>query len=428
LPGMASAARCLAITRYTPYASIELMQADICHALRDQDILVQEHMHSDFPNKELFRHQLAAIGKHAGRRFVFDTNLNHNYETNGQSIYDAWSLPRFSFLTDSPARKLDKLAGFPKSGLIGVVDEDFVELLGELEAPGLGAIPFQHAGPQPRRKLRNTSERPIDVLVLGNVSSSLTTDAWLDQDAAPNDQLRTTLTRSFERCRTETTALWKVFNEEAASSGYDPISKASYCDALCGLETHLIATRRREILSSLNSVATVFGGGTSRTNGNLHLGASVDARGALPFLDALELMEQSKIVIDISPSFRNGAHERVFYALSRGAFVLTEPSRFLTLEVENDLGIAFLPFESDDVENTIRTVLDRGPEELDAVRTRALAHYAGTHTWSQRVDTLLQSMDTLYWEQSSVSSPDGNGAPGKPTIELSDGGNSNHAL
>lgn len=394
--------RCLAITRFTPLASIEAMQTDICHALRCSGVLVQEHMHSDYPNFELFRHQLALHGRHEGPRFVFDTNLNHNYDHHGQSIYDAWTLPRFSFLTDSPARKLDKLGAFPNIGMIGVVDADFIELLSILKAPGKGAIPFQHAGPPPRKRMRPTAERPIDVMIVGNVSSKLSTAEWLDSADKGDPVLRHVLESCFEDCRTSDKSQWSALLAHAQERGYGISTPSTLCDLLQSLETHVIANRRRDILSCLGGYRTVFIGGGEAT-ADLAVDPEIDVRGSLAYLDVLDLMEQTKIVIDVSPSFRNGAHERVFYALSRGAYVLTEPSRFLTHEVESDLGISFLPYDSAGVGNAVRAILDRGPAELDAVRQRAVAHYADTHTWSQRVATLMPAIQKLYWPSAAIA-------------------------
>ncbi|MDW3206447.1 MAG: hypothetical protein R8L07_13005 [Alphaproteobacteria bacterium] len=394
------AIQCFAITNFTPYASVEYMQADLCWALRDRDVIVSEHLRSDFPNQKLMQYQMAAIGNYPGRRFVMDVNAANHYEVNGASLYDAWTLPRFTFLTDSPFRKLDNLAQFPALGLIGTVDADFVPLIEELGLPGKGSFFFPHAGPPPRREQARTADRPIDVLVIGNVSSDLTTDAWLEQAAGTDTGLRAILDAAYERCRNGTEALWKVIRAEHEAADRAPPALPELTRLVNALETQLIAARRRDILAAIHTVKTEFHGG-----GEIHrsqtAGPAVTLNGPIQYLHALNLMQQAKIVIDVSPSFRNGAHERVFYALSRGAHVLTEPSRFLTREVEEDLGVGFLPFDSAKVEDAIREVLDRGPQELDAVRERALDHYARTHVWTDRADTLLTHMSNLFWDGQS---------------------------
>ncbi|MDF1750300.1 MAG: hypothetical protein P1V34_15645 [Alphaproteobacteria bacterium] len=343
---------------------------------------------------DLFKVQLAAIGRHSGRRFVFDTNINHNYTAGNRSIYDAWSLPRFSFLTDSPLRKLDKLTQFPDLGLVGVVDLDFQELLSEVSKTGRGSIPLPHAGPPVRAHQRRTEERPIDVLIIGNVSSTLSTEEWLQMTSQGDPTLKQCLQKAYERCRTSTHPLWKIMKEEAASAGIPLSDTAKLAKYVNALETQLIADRRRELLKALNTIpAHYHGGGESPPE----VGNSVTGHGPITFLDALDLMQKTKVVIDVSPSFRNGAHERVFYAISRGAYVLTEPSRFLEHEVENDFGIGFLPYNSADLESTISNVLDRGSRTLDDVRDRALQHYAKTHTWSCRTEVLLKHLETEFW-------------------------------
>jgi len=103
------------------------------------------------------------------------------------------------------------------------------------------------------------------------------------------------------------------------------------------------------------------------------------------------------VVIDVSPSFRNGAHERVFYGQSRGSYILTEPSRFLAAEVEQDLGIGFMPYDSGQIDAALSAIVDRGAEAMETMRHRALPHYATTHTWAQRVDAMLESLGKSFW-------------------------------
>jgi hypothetical protein len=385
---------------YAPYASIDTMQTDLCFALRQHQVLVSEHLNSDFPNMDLFKIQLAAICQYKGPHFVFDTNINHNYSAGAQSIYDAWSLPRFSFLTDSPLRKLEKLAQFPKLGLVGLVDLDFQELLSEVSKTGRGSIPFPHAGPSARTNLPRTGDRPIDVLIIGNISSAFSTEEWVQSTSKGDPTIIRCLQNAMARCRSSTDALWKIFQEEARGAALaipDPQTLAYYVNAL---ETQLIADRRRDLLRALKTIpAHYYGGGTAPVP---NLGASVSSHGPIPFLDALDLMQQAKIVIDVSPSFRNGAHERVFYAQSRGAYVLTEPSRFLTYEVEQDLGIGFLPYDSTELEATVQAILDRGQKDLDNVREKAIAHYNRTHTWACRTQSLLERLEVEFWHHAEL--------------------------
>ena len=389
--------RCLSNNNYAPFASVETMQIDIADALRARDVLVTEHLHSEFPNPSLFKGQLSDLALFKGRRFFLDTNLSQNHNTAGQSIYDAWSLPRFSFLTDSPLRKLPELKQFPNLGLIGVVDDDFHDILTAFDAPGQGSVFFPHAGPAPLQDQPGWGDRVIDVLVVGNVSSPHTTASWLKAASGGDAAIKGVLDKALERCRTGTESLWSVVGLECQAAGLD-LSRERRAALVLELETQLIAGRRRDLLAAITH-KNVHYCGEVQPGADLKMGANVTSHGKVPFLDILDFMRAAKVVIDVSPSFRNGAHERVFYGQSRGAYILTEPSRFLETEVEQDLGIGFMPYDSGQIDAALSAIFDRGAEEMDTVRHRALPHYATTHTWAQRVDAMLESLGKTFWGQ-----------------------------
>ncbi|MDF1748259.1 MAG: hypothetical protein P1V34_05220 [Alphaproteobacteria bacterium] len=387
--------RCLSNNNYAPFASVETMQIDISAAMRARDVLVTEHLHSEFPNPALFKGQLSDLALFKGRKFLLDTNLSQNHSASGQSIYDAWSLPRFSFLTDSPLRKLSELKQFPNLGLIGVVDDDFHEILTAFEALGQGSVFFPHAGPAPLQDQPGWEERIIDVLIVGNVSSPHTTASWLKAASGGEAVIKGVLEKALERCRSGTESLWAVIGSECEAAGLD-LPRERRAGMVLELETQLIAGRRRDLLASIIH-KNVHYCGEVQAGADIKMGENVTVHGRVPFLDILDFMRAAKVVIDVSPSFRNGAHERVFYGQSRGAYILTEPSRFLETEVAHDMGIGFMPFDSAQIDTALSAVFDRGADEMDTLRHRALPHYATTHTWSQRVDTMLDSIGKTFW-------------------------------
>ncbi len=387
--------RCFIVKSFTPYASLEVMLTDIGFALQRRHLAVTDHLHSNFPNFELFKRQFAQVSKHEGRRFVIDENSEHNYRTDGRSLYDVWNLPRFSFITDNPARKVDLLKDFPDIGMAGVVDLDFVDIWDEFQFPGRGVIPFPHGGPDALPQTPSTAERDIDVLLVGNISSALDTEEWLGASAGPDPVLRKAYQRAFERSVSDDESLWRILRAAFQDAGVeaDPDFVAG---AVCHLETHLIAHRRRSILQALEGRKVAFYGNQEEGEA-LSVSDDVTVHDILPFRDAVDVMMRSKIVLNISPSFRNGAHERVFYGLSRGAFILAEETRYLHREAEKELGVFFLPYDVSKVMDSVNAILDRPDAELDALRDRAVAHYQQHHTWGQRVDGMLDAMAREFW-------------------------------
>jgi glycosyltransferase involved in cell wall biosynthesis len=116
-----------------------------------------------------------------------------------------------------------------------------------------------------------------------------------------------------------------------------------------------------------------------------------DLKGETRWGDVLELMANAKVVLNSRITFSRGAHERMFYALSRGAVVATEPSAFLADELENRLGMVLLPADAGDMDRTLEGLL-ADDAALDEIRRRGLESYVGRHTWKERAARILEGL------------------------------------
>ena len=388
------APRCFSLTSFTPFASLEVMSADIDQALRQRGVQVFNHMHYGEMNADLFKRQFVLAAQYPGRRFAMDVNVTNNFMSGDRSLYDVWALPRFTFLTDSPVHKIAQFRTFPQTGLIGLIDMDFMEIVLDLGLPADRCISFAHAGPPPAPAQPDTEDRPIDVLIAGNVGPTPPLADWLQTESGGDPVKKAALDAALERCRTSDTALWQILKQELAARGADTAAD-SIVPLAIALEGYLIAMRRKEILENADRGAVHYSGYIDPAT-TLTLPDNIVHHGPLPFLDILDLMTNTKIVVNTSPSFRNGPHERIFYGLSRGAFILTEPSRFMTEMVEGGYGTSFLPWDGTRIAEAVADVLDR---DLDAARQAALPYYANHHTWAERVGRLQAELEERFWKE-----------------------------
>lgn len=99
---------------------------------------------------------------------------------------------------------------------------------------------------------------------------------------------------------------------------------------------------------------------------------------AVTFDQALNIMKQSQVVLNSTPRFKAGAHERIFYALLCGAAVHTGENRYLTQELPELFTYRFGEWEAPSFENW--------KEVASACQERVIA----SHTWDARATFLLQ--------------------------------------
>ncbi|MDF1749559.1 MAG: hypothetical protein P1V34_11880 [Alphaproteobacteria bacterium] len=379
--------RCLLIANFSPASSLWDMGRGIRTALETSGVSVMEFLRSDFPNKELNHVMVKMIAEFKGPRFTLDINANENYRVQGGSLFDAFNLPKMSFITDSPLRHMAKIKAMPEQGILGLVDGDFPDIMADFPSPSRCHIPFPHAGPMPERGPLPNAQRDIPILFIGNITQCLSQDEYLSRHGGSDPVRRKALSQALEAAQETDASLYALC--KAALPDKTP---EDWLAATNDLETRLISTRRIALLNGLKDQEVLYCGIIDPSL-RPSLPGSMEDRGIITFEDAADLMGRARVLLNSSPSFRNGAHERVFYGLSRGAAVVTEPSRFFSRPEAAKLGITMLPFAADQAP----TAIDQAMTQSDDDRHSAQSHYAQTHTWTQRMETVLACLKDQFW-------------------------------
>lgn len=108
----------------------------------------------------------------------------------------------------------------------------------------------------------------------------------------------------------------------------------------------------------------------------------------LPFTEALDVIRQSKVVLNSCPTIRDGAHERVFNALASGALVVSSESRYLREEI---LPGAIIFYEGSGKAHIGPLIDDylNNPQERTPSLQIAREIVLQNHTWEQRAKQLV---------------------------------------
>lgn len=113
-------------------------------------------------------------------------------------------------------------------------------------------------------------------------------------------------------------------------------------------------------------------------NYTLHAGVSFD--------EAIQIMRQSQIVLNSSPMFKQGAHERIFYGLGLGALVLTNETPWLTENLSETL-----TYRHDQWSKTIEALkmFLSNPEKRIEKVIQGQEKVLKNHTWDHRARQLI---------------------------------------
>jgi len=196
-----------------------------------------------------------------------------------------------------------------------------------------------------------------------------------------------------------TDALVKAMNERVWFPGIN-VEVFNFIQVLDDLEYYMRGIDRIKLIQSIKDAQIhIFCSAESKKTWLKLLGKSqknITFHSSVPFEDALEVMKNSKILLNSTPTLKNGAHERVFSGLACGALVLTNESVYLReagfKEGENILYYKCGAYE--DINAKVNLYLANQALRENAVilgRDKVLRE----HTWDNRADQLLKELEPL---------------------------------
>ncbi len=115
----------------------------------------------------------------------------------------------------------------------------------------------------------------------------------------------------------------------------------------------------------------------------------------IPFEHALEVMKESKIVLNSFPWVKYGAHERLFTSLACGALPVTTENAFLKETFTDGSDIAFYRYGKLDRVNDMVNNYLKDENKRQALVEKGQKVILRHHTWDHRAHDLLQSLGPI---------------------------------
>jgi spore maturation protein CgeB len=165
------------------------------------------------------------------------------------------------------------------------------------------------------------------------------------------------------------------------------------------LEMYLKGRSRVDVIKAVKDAKVdIFGTAAETATWEKYLGdtgVNYVVHEAVPYMQALEVLKQSKILLNSSPWLKNGAHERIFYGLASGALVFTSENIYMKEHFESDKNIVL--YQTGHLEKLNRNI----NEYLSDDAKREKVSKAGRelvlkeHTWDSRADLLLKELEPI---------------------------------
>lgn len=385
----------LFLSTLTLEASIDTMIADLCAGCRAQGAFARAAFYtSTTPNTDYIVGLLNDLRQYDGPRYVVDVNGKTRLggvtaDGTQVSLFDAWNLPRLSFFESNPLHHLEHLAAAPKLAAYSVIEESHRKLLHLLGVPEPRVAFIPHAGPPPAEHVAAMADRTIDVLMVGNIGDARDTDNWLAELGLAREEERAVARQCFDQMWAEDGNAFELVCAAMVARGF-PLDLQRESRLALAIEARTNALNRLYCLQGIRHTRVhVYG----TIPPGLTLPDNCIVGGPVGFAKAMALMDSAKLLLNFM-HFRTGAHERVFYGLSRGACSLTDRSHLLEDGATRSGGIIFrAPPEA--VDQQVADLL-ANPTALDERVAAGRAWYATRHSWVQRAATLLEALARAF--------------------------------
>jgi len=299
---------------------------------------------------------------------------------------------KFSKMVDHPCSRIGDLVGADAADVVlGWVDASHLAAAKAFGLPFRSGF-FPHAGVEPAAAPMGLADRDIDLLFAGGLAEPLDRDGWL----AANPHVPAVVADvTFETVALldQAEPVLPLFVAVAARHGID-VSRQMQADVLCTTISRILTisemNRRCAILAALPdsvriAIASAHLPTPLRGRPNVtHLGFIDD------FGEIRKLMGRSRIVLNCTNKFPDGAHERIWYGMAEGAAIVTDASRYLERDFVHGRDILYLPRHGDlsEISSEITQLL-ADPQRLNRMVDAARPIYAAGHTWRSRLETLF---------------------------------------
>lgn len=369
-------------------------QYDVLHHFRESLIQALERLHV-----ETSLIDLGSMDRSAFFRSIYSKPPDYTFAFNGlQSIgagrflCDELEIPHIAWLVDSAHYALD-FARSPYNNLIAP-DQTSADILKSAGAKHAHFLP--HAFDASLATASDT-ERSVPIVFCGSLMDPIELETLWKQHLPEN--IANGLLETAEKTLLTPSQTYQLAFEEFKNREpdfFNTLSQEKINQLIMSLDGYIRAKDRINLLTSLQGLPVhIYGNAlTRRTWGDFLDLKNGDYRisPAVNFQAAITIMKNAKIVLNSSPMFKTGAHERIFYGLGLGAAVLTNETPWNQTHFTKDELLTYPSGEPKLIYDKVADLLDH-PEKLKELAYKGQQKVLQDHTWDVRAKQLLNLID-----------------------------------
>lgn len=319
---------------------------------------------------------------------------------NNECVYNITNSLYLAVIVDHPAYHIQKLSENIKNFLCCFNDKQHVDYINEI-LPNHHKISFflPHGGLtsniEENNQIKNIEDykkqKSIDIVFAGTFNKDIT-KKWSEIIDFPKYILDETCE---ELINDDYSSVHKVFSKicNKYKVKFSTIGKVQLSGILIEIINYIRSVKRVELIkriakSGLN--ITICGNGWENF-AKEH--KNINYVGALDIKDNLELIKKAKVLVNVTPNFTDGSHERVFTGMLNNTVIFSDKSRYYDEFFEDEENILYYSFNSleDDIKKLKEILKD--DKKLFDISQNAYEIANKHHTWENRVDTMLEMVN-----------------------------------
>lgn len=323
----------------------------------------------------------------------------------GRFFCDLIRIPHVAYVVDSP-NGFVSLAKSPFT-IIASVDRQAGDFFRGINAPHVLFIP--HGVERNLGFESHEQERPYDVLMLSScIDYEQLRQQW--QKQYPKEVSRV-MDESAERALADNRtsyvqAFVSALDAFVAKGGEVDPHKVNFVELLDILEMYIRGKGRVEMVRAIRDAkVAIFGSPSTSATWQKLVGKqpNVVIHEPVPYDQALELMQRSKIVLNSCAWIKYGVHERVLSGLASGALVISDDNLYLREHFTDGTNIGLYQYGHPDALNALvnRYLSDETTRRkvVAAGREQVMQH----HTWDHRAAALLKEVTPILQKIRNVA-------------------------
>jgi glycosyltransferase involved in cell wall biosynthesis len=377
------------ISRMLCYESNRLFIAEMSDAFQNLGYQV-ELCEIDLEDENLEKKLETYIGKAFQAIIDFNSTLPRLQMESDERYIDTLHAPFYNYIVDHPLYHHPVIKIKLNNSNVICIDENHRKYV-EQHYPNIKNTIFMPLGAMQAVNEIPYEERNIDVLFSGTYTPSKELQMEIEES-----DLRDDLNIFFNELKENTSLTQEEALRNILVRTGEELTNQEFADRLNSYylaDKYLRAYYREKVIQTLleNEIdVTIYGYGWERfeTNHKDHL----NFHNQVSFPVSLEIIAESKIVLNIMPWFKNGVHDRVLSAMANRAICVTDTSTYIEKNFIDGKNVILYSLDHlEELPGKIKSLL-QNEQEAKQISECGYQEAISKHMWKNRIEDNIQQL------------------------------------